>query len=73
MPLEELDSSTRCSPFFFVYPSSIKMASRCDFEGSNDAGCFATLTNAYAITALGAAENFYRQAEAVAAVARSRG
>ncbi|EFN58448.1 hypothetical protein CHLNCDRAFT_29747 [Chlorella variabilis] len=40
------------------------MASRCDFEGSNDAGCFATLTNAYAITALGAAENFYSVFEA---------
>lgn len=35
------------------------MASRCQFEGSNDVGVFANLTNAYAITALGAAENFH--------------
>lgn len=35
------------------------MASRCGFENSNDVGVFANLTNAYCITALGAAENFY--------------
>ena len=38
------------------------MASRCQFENSNDVGVFSTLTNSYAIIALGAAENFYRRA-----------
>mgnify|MGYP002139536323 CR=1 FL=1 len=37
------------------------MASRCQFENSNDVGVFANLTSSYCITALGAAENFYRQ------------
>ena len=36
------------------------MASRTDFEGSTDVGVFATLTNAYCITGLGASANFYR-------------
>ena len=40
------------------------MASRCGFENSNDVGVFANLTNAYCITALGAAENFYAVFEA---------
>ncbi|KAI7843776.1 Eukaryotic translation initiation factor 6-2 [Chlorella sorokiniana] len=40
------------------------MASRCGFENSNDVGVFANLTNAYCITALGAAENFYSVFEA---------
>eukprot|EP00983_Pelagomonas_calceolata_P028488 892696-Pelagomonas_calceolata.AAC.3 len=35
------------------------MATRCQFENSNDVGVFAKLTNAYAIVALGGAENFY--------------
>lgn len=35
------------------------MAQRCAFENSNDVGVFALLTNAYALTALGAAENFH--------------
>ena len=36
------------------------MAGRAAFENSNEVGVFAKLTNAYCITALGAAENFYR-------------
>lgn len=35
------------------------MATRCQFENSNDVGVFAKLTNAYCIVALGGAENFY--------------
>jgi translation initiation factor 6 len=35
------------------------MATRCQFENSNDVGVFANLTNAYCIVALGGAENFY--------------
>jgi translation initiation factor 6 len=35
------------------------MATRCQFENSNDVGVFAKLTNAYSIVALGGAENFY--------------
>mmetsp|Transcript_16423 Transcript_16423/g.38975 ORF Transcript_16423/g.38975 Transcript_16423/m.38975 type:complete len:246 (-) Transcript_16423:204-941(-) len=35
------------------------MASRCQFENSNDVGVFANLTNAYCLVALGASENFY--------------
>eukprot|EP00775_Hariotina_reticulata_P008481 gene8481-8663_t len=35
------------------------MATRCQFENSNDVGVFAQLTNAYALIALGGAENFY--------------
>jgi translation initiation factor 6 len=35
------------------------MATRCQFENSNDVGVFSKLTNAYAIVALGGAENFY--------------
>lgn len=40
------------------------MASRCQFENSNDVGVFANLTSSYCITALGAAENFYSVFEA---------
>ena len=42
------------------------MATRAQFENSNDVGVFARLTNAYCLVALGAAENFYRWAEVVA-------
>lgn len=35
------------------------MATRCQFENSNDVGVFAKLTNAYCVVALGGAENFY--------------
>ena len=40
------------------------MATRCQFENSNEVGVFAKLTNAYAIVALGGAENFYSVFEA---------
>lgn len=36
------------------------MATRCQFENSNEVGVFAKLTNAYALIALGGSENFYR-------------
>ncbi|KAK5005976.1 Eukaryotic translation initiation factor 6, partial [Cryomyces antarcticus] len=36
------------------------MAVRAQFENSNDVGVFSTLTNSYAIVAVGASENFYR-------------
>ena len=35
------------------------MAFRAQFEGSNDIGVFAKLTNAYALVAIGGSENFY--------------
>lgn len=35
------------------------MAQRAQFENSNDVGVFANLTNAYAVTGLGASQNFY--------------
>jgi translation initiation factor 6 len=40
------------------------MATRCQFENSNDIGVFSKLTNAYCIVAPGAAENFYSVFEA---------
>jgi translation initiation factor 6 len=40
------------------------MANRCQFENSNDIGCFAKLTNAYGLVAIGASENFYSVFEA---------
>ncbi|KAI9762338.1 MAG: peroxin [Chaenotheca gracillima] len=40
------------------------MAVRAQFENSNDIGVFATLTNSYAIVAVGASENFYSVFEA---------
>lgn len=40
------------------------MATRCQFENSNEVGVFAKLTNAYAIIALGGSENFYSVFEA---------
>mmetsp|Transcript_9783 Transcript_9783/g.24384 ORF Transcript_9783/g.24384 Transcript_9783/m.24384 type:complete len:246 (-) Transcript_9783:613-1350(-) len=40
------------------------MATRCQFENSNDVGVFCKLTNAYCIVALGGAENFYSVFEA---------
>ena len=36
------------------------MATRCQFENSNEIGVFAKLTSAYCLVALGGAENFYR-------------
>ncbi|KAH8196360.1 hypothetical protein TruAng_009472 [Truncatella angustata] len=38
------------------------MAVRAQFENSNEIGVFSTLTNSYALTAVGASENFYRYA-----------
>lgn len=35
------------------------MATRCQFENSNEIGVFAKLTNAYCLVALGGSENFY--------------
>jgi len=35
------------------------MATRHQFENSNDIGVFAALTNAYCLTAIGGSENFY--------------
>lgn len=40
------------------------MAVRAQFENSNEVGVFSTLTNAYALTAIGASENFYSIFEA---------
>ncbi|KAI9653428.1 MAG: Eukaryotic translation initiation factor 6 [Trizodia sp. TS-e1964] len=40
------------------------MAVRAQFENSNEVGVFATLTNSYAIVAVGASENFYSVFEA---------
>ncbi|KAM0436177.1 hypothetical protein ACHAPT_003069 [Fusarium lateritium] len=40
------------------------MAVRAQFENSNEVGVFATLTNSYALVALGASENFYSVFEA---------
>lgn len=35
------------------------MANRCNFENSNEIGCFAKLTNSYCLVAAGGSENFY--------------
>ncbi|KAF2742153.1 eIF-6-domain-containing protein [Sporormia fimetaria CBS 119925] len=40
------------------------MAVRAQFENSNEVGVFATLTNSYALVAVGASENFYSVFEA---------
>jgi len=40
------------------------MATRAQFENSNEVGVFATLTNSYALVALGGSENFYSIFEA---------
>lgn len=36
------------------------MAVRASFENNNELGCFAKLTNAYCLVAIGGSENFYR-------------
>ena len=36
------------------------MASRVQFEGNNEIGVFAKLTNSYCLVAIGGSENFYR-------------
>ena len=35
------------------------MATRCQFENSNDIGVFAKLTSKYCLVSIGASENFY--------------
>eukprot|EP00884_Botryococcus_braunii_P021048 jgi/Botrbrau1/7627/Bobra.0159s0075.1 len=40
------------------------MATRCQFENSNDVGVFAKLTSAYCLVAVGGSENFYSVFEA---------
>ena len=40
------------------------MATRTQFENSNEVGVFAKLTNAYAMIAIGGSENFYSVFEA---------
>ncbi|OXB53075.1 UNVERIFIED_CONTAM: hypothetical protein H355_010503 [Colinus virginianus] len=35
------------------------MAVRASFENNNELGCFAKLTNAYCLVAIGGSENFY--------------
>lgn len=37
----------------------VLMTERVDFENSSDIGCFAKVTNTYALVATGACENFY--------------
>ncbi|NWI87004.1 IF6 factor, partial [Pitta sordida] len=37
------------------------MAVRASFENNNELGCFAKLTNAYCLVAIGGSENFYRE------------
>ena len=39
--------------------TSTKMATRAQFENSNEIGVFSHLTNAYALCAIGGSENFY--------------
>lgn len=39
------------------------MASRCQFENSNDIGVFAKLTNAYCLASVGGSYNFYSALE----------
>ena len=36
------------------------MAVRASFENNNELDCFAKLTNAYCLVAIGGSENFYR-------------
>ncbi|KAK4165381.1 hypothetical protein QBC43DRAFT_378071 [Cladorrhinum sp. PSN259] len=45
-------------------PNSYNMAVRAQFENSNEVGVFSTLTNSYALVAVGASENFYSVFEA---------
>ena len=40
------------------------MATRCQFENSNEIGVFSTLTNAYSLVCIGGSENFYSCFEA---------
>lgn len=40
------------------------MSIRCQFENNNEVGVFSTLTNSYALVAVGASENFYSVFEA---------
>lgn len=48
----------------FSLLSAEHMAQRAQFEGSNDIGVFAKLTNAYGLVAIGGSENFYSVFEA---------
>jgi len=41
------------------------MASRTNFENSNEIGCFAKLTNSYCLVASGGSENFYSVVEEI--------
>jgi translation initiation factor 6 (eIF-6) len=41
------------------------MATRAQFEGSNDIGVFSKLTNSYGLVAIGGSENFYSVFESV--------
>lgn len=43
-----------------IYRELRVMATRCQFENSNDVGVFAKLTSAYCLVAVGGSENFYR-------------
>lgn len=43
---------------------AVAMATRCQFENTNDIGVFAKLTNAYCMVAAGGSENFYSVFEA---------
>lgn len=56
-------SSLGCT--FFQKGLSSNMATRCQFENSNEIGVFSKLTNAYCLVALGGSENFYRFERAV--------
>ncbi|KFG57106.1 putative eukaryotic initiation factor-6, partial [Toxoplasma gondii RUB] len=43
---------------------SSRMATRAQFESSNEVGVFAKLTNSYCLVALGGSEHFYSTLEA---------
>ena len=40
------------------------MATRCQYESSNEIGVFSSLTNSYALAAIGGSENYYSVLEA---------
>ena len=45
--------------YLYSVVSFIEMATRAQFENSNEIGVFSMLTNAYSLVAIGGSENFY--------------
>lgn len=58
-PTQKDYPATRATCISALIPAAARMATRAQFENSNEIGVFSKLTNSYALCSIGGSENFY--------------